>query len=491
MLAKMIKLGLILVISLLCTFLMLNNLYIDIFFRVVSIVFWIHILGSDKNYSSKMLWLVVLFFNPFLGIMLYIVFGHSYKEKEIFTRKNKTDKIFDQYIGDIRESVLKTDENRILKNLGHASFYQNTKFEILQNGDEKFPRFLECIESATDHIHIEYYIYRDGKITTQINDILRRKAKDGVDVRLMYDDVGSKKLSKEEIKSLKDAGVKIKAFGVVRIPFLSNQFNFRNHRKILVVDNKYGFIGGLNIADEYAGFITKFGFWRDTHMCMSGEAVRDLQITFAKDWYYETGENFILENESRYLKVHSVNNSAEEVQIIASGPDNKGTSIEDIYFKLLTNAKHRIIIMTPYFIPGQDIVKALITSAKNGVIVDIIVPGVPDYKAVHAVTRTYYDELLKAGINIYERTGSFVHGKVLVIDDQTSAVGTTNMDFRSFQLNFEITAFISSIKISERLINDLDNDISVSKKISKKDWDKRPIIDRYAAAILQFFSPLL
>jgi len=491
MLSKLIKILFILGISAFCWYVILAHPILGVLIGLVAMTFAVRILGSNKTYSSKMLWIVALFINPFLGIMLYVTFGHSYKEKTIYTKKAKTDKIFKKYETENHEPVLATIESRVLKNLAKRPFYQDTKFEVLQNGQQKFPKLLEYLASAQDHIHIEYYIFRDGEITTKICDILKQKAQDGVDVRLMYDAVGSKNFSKKEISSLKKSGVKLKAFGKVKTPIFSNKFNFRNHRKIIVIDNKYGFIGGMNISDEYVGYTKKYGDWRDIHLVMTGLAVRELQITFAKDWYFETNENFLENNEHRYLKEVKFENNFEEVQIVASGPDFKKISIDDVYFKLITSAKDRIMIMTPYFVPGQDIVKALVTSAKNGVKIDIILPGIPDNIAVHSVTRTYYDELLTAGIRIYEKNGSFVHGKVLLIDDTTSSIGTVNMDFRSFMLNFEITAFITSKKINKALRTQFKEDIKESKKVEHEEWEKRPKFNRYGAAIIQFFSPLL
>jgi cardiolipin synthase len=491
MLSKLIKLLLIVGISIFCWYMIIAHPLIGLLIGLIALSFAIRILGSDKTYSSKMLWIVALFINPFLGIMLYATFGHSYKEKTIYTKKTKTDKIFKKYEHQNLEPLLSTYESRILKNLGTRPFYQDTKFEVLQNGDQKFPKLLEYLEQAQDHIHIEYYIFRDGDITTKICDILKQKAEAGIDVRLMYDAVGSKDFSKKEINSLKKSGVKLKSFGKVKIPIFSNKFNFRNHRKIIVIDNKVGFIGGMNISDEYLGYTEKYGDWRDIHLVMTGHAVRELQLTFAKDWYYETNENFIENNEHRYLKEFKLANDFEEIQIVASGPDFKKISIDDVYFKLITSAKDRIMIMTPYFVPGQDIVKALVTSAKNGVKIDIILPGIADNVAVHSVTRTYYDELLKAGIRIYEKNGSFVHGKVLLIDDTTSSIGTVNMDFRSFMLNFEITSFITSKKINKAIRTQFKEDIKVSKKVEREEWEKRPKFNRYGAAIIQFFSPLL
>nr|MBL0701603.1 cardiolipin synthase [Mycoplasmatales bacterium] len=457
----------------------------------IALLLWVKILGSDRQYNSKIIWLMLILSNSILGIVMFISFGHNYKEATVYKKKQKTDKNFDQFYMKNEPLAFDGQFKQIVNNIGNSQFYHNTNFEVLQNGEEKFPKLMEVLQAAEDHILLESYIYSDGIIAKQINDILIQKATDGLAVRLLYDTVGSKGFSKSEKKRLTNAGVKVQSFANVLIPIFSDKINFRNHRKIVVVDNKYGMIGGHNIADEYAGYDSKYGEWRDTHLFLEGEAVRELQLAFARDWYYETKENIAEESEIRYFQSHSVNNTNEEIQIVCTGPDNKSTSAEDLYFKLISSAKKEILIMTPYFVTDSDMVRALRTAALNGVDVQIMLPGTADNPLVHGVTRTYYLSLMKAGVKVYEKNNSFVHSKTLVIDGELATIGTTNMDFRSFQLNFEITGFILSKEIATQLQERFYSDREKSTLNDLEKINSRNIAFTYIAKIIQFFSPLL
>ncbi len=457
----------------------------------IALILWVNILGSERQYNSKIIWLMLILFNSILGIVMFISFGHNYKEATVYKKKQKTDKKFNHLFLKNNTLDFKSSFKQVVNNIGNSQFYHNTNFEVLQNGEEKFPKLIEILLAAQDHIHLEYYIYSDGIIAKKINDILIQKAIEGIDVRLLYDTVGSKQFSKLEKKRLSKAGVKVQSFANVPLPIFSDKINFRNHRKIVVVDNKFGMIGGHNIADEYAGYDPKYGEWRDTHLFFEGEAVRELQLAFARDWYYETKENIAEESEERYFTPHSVDNTNEEIQIVCTGPDNKSTSAEDLYFKLISSAKKEILIMTPYFVTDSDMVRALRTAALNGVDVQIMLPGTADNPLVHGVTRTYYLALMKAGVKVYEKNNAFVHSKTLVIDGELATIGTTNMDFRSFQLNFEITGFILSKEISRQLQERFYSDREESTLNDLEEINSRNVVFKYVAKIIQFFSPLL
>lgn len=491
MIYKLIKFIIVLALSLFVLFVAPKYLAVEVTFHIIAVYLWFRILGSDREYYSKLIWLLTLLFSPYFGVICFILLGSTYKSIKLYREKTITDRMLSKYEGPHVTSDKEDEYVRIMKNLGKSSIYSNSNVELLQDGKEKFPYLINELKKAKDHIHIEYFIFKESEIGNEIMDVLIDKAQNGVEVRLLVDSVGCS-ISNGRIKEMRHAGIKFKKFSDIFFPLLSSKANFRNHRKIVVIDAKVAFVGGHNIGDEYNGTTDKYGYWRDTHLVVRGDAVHDFQITFAKDWYYETKENIFLLDEFKYLKNdHDIINENELIQVVNNGPDNKNISTKDIYFKMIANAKHQITIMTPYFIPDYDIVKALTTAAQNGVKIRLMVPGVPDKKMVYAVTRTHYDKLLGAGVEVYELDGSFVHSKILVIDDNLSTIGTVNMDFRSFNLNFEITAFVSSEEIAAQLLERFDKDVAISTRIEMATWMQRPIIGRYFANFVQIFSPLL
>lgn len=465
---------------------------------IINLIGWFSISISRKTQVSKLSWLLLISIIPFYGLLMYLMFGRGYRNPKRFKQKVKQNEdIYYKYMKnhdsfkDIYKNADYEDRVKlnIIKSLGNGPLYTNTMTKVLTNGNNKFPVLIESLENAREFIHFQYYIIREGDVANQIKDILIRKAISGVEVRVLYDDVGCIQLSKDYIKSLRDAGVKVAAFNKVNVHFLNDKINYRNHRKIVIIDGDIGFTGGLNIGDEYNHQDKYYGFWRDTHLYLEGPAVNNLQLIFAQDWEFTTGECLI---EERYFKLN--NSGIEEnglVQIVSDGPDVEKTIIKDIYFKLLTTASKSIWIATPYFIPDTDIMSALKTAARCGIDVKLLVPGKPDKKVVYMVTRSNYEELLEAGIKIYEYEDTFMHSKFLIIDGNIASIGTANMDFRSFHLNFEITAFLYNTNSVKELIGDFEYDLTQSIEVDYLKYKNRSYIYRVFEAIAKLFSPLM
>lgn len=322
----------------------------------------------------------------------------------------------------------------------------------------------------------------------RVIEALIERAKAGVEIRVLIDSMGSsKRMSKDAIQMMKSAGIMFAEFDKVWIPFLSNKMNHRNHRKILVVDGKLAITGGINIGDEYIHRSVKFGFWRDTSILIEGEAVHDLAVIFSGDWFFATGER--LEDDHYYMSYPSEEDGG--VQVVDAGPQSSIAPIKQSIFRMIMDANHSIYIITPYLIPDFDVIMALKNAALSGIDVRIIVPGRPDKKFVYYATQSYFEQLLAVGVRIFTYDGVFCHAKVIVVDEKIATVGTTNMDIRSFYLNFEVNVMLYQTQSIEALLNDFNIDFSRSTEIIYTEWQKRPIRIRTAQSLAQLFSAIM
>ncbi|GGJ69919.1 cardiolipin synthase [Anoxybacillus voinovskiensis] len=463
-----------------------------------SVIFIAFVISLENRRPAQTLtWLVVLGSFPLVGFFFYIMFGRNYRKQRLFKKKAMLDEqMFLKYEGQ-RASIRQTNELkehqqpllRLAHRLGKSPISLSTETKVLTNGEETFAAIFAELEKATHHIHLEYYIVRHDDVGQRLKDILIAKAKKGVHVRFLYDAVGSWKLSKAYVQELREAGVEMVPFSPVRLPFLNNKINFRNHRKIIVVDGTVGFVGGLNIGDEYLGKNEYFGFWRDTHLWIRGEAVRTLQLIFLQDWYYMTGETLLTLN---YLSpTLTFSGDRGGVQLIAGGPDQEWEVIKHLFFAMITSAKQSIWIASPYFIPDEDILTALKVAALSGIDVRILAPKRPDKKIVFYASRSYFPELLEAGIDIYEYNKGFLHSKIIVVDGELASIGTANMDMRSFHLNFEVNAFLYHTESTKKLVEDFLQDFLDSERIDYDAFKKRPFSIRVVESVCRLLSPLL
>nr|WP_044748673.1 cardiolipin synthase [Bacillus alveayuensis] len=464
-----------------------------------SVIFIAFVIFLENRHPTQTLtWLVVLGSFPLLGFFFYLMFGQNYRKKRLFKKKAALDEQtflkFEgnrdfqseelHYISEHQQPLL-----RLAHRLGKSPISLATETKVLTNGEATFAAIFEELKKATHHIHLEYYIVRHDGVGQQLKEILIDKAKKGVHVRFLYDAVGSWKLSNTYIEELREAGVEMVPFSPVRLPFLNNKINFRNHRKIIVIDGTVGFVGGLNIGDEYLGKNEYFGFWRDTHLWLKGEAVRTLQLIFLQDWYYMTGQTLLTLN---YLSPNlSANSGQGGVQLIAGGPDNEWEVIKHLFFAMITSAKKSIWIASPYFVPDEDILTALKVAALSGIDVRLLVPQRPDKKIVFYASRSYFPALLEAGAKIYEYGKGFLHSKIIIVDGELASIGTANMDMRSFHLNFEVNAFLYHTDSTKTLVNDFLQDIEDSTLIDYDVFKKRPLWIRLVESTARLLSPLL
>lgn len=445
-------------------------------------------------------WIAIFILIPFTGLVLFFFFGRTYRRKKIFFRKELSDfrqiekhvswqskHLYHNLFLEDEELTTKIGAAQLLFNNSKALLTTHNDVKILLNGEETFPALFEALKNAKHHIHIEFYIIEEGIIGNELKDILIQKAKEGIEIRVLYDDVGSWGLSNEYISALKKAGIEVYAFMPVRFPRLAQRLNFRNHRKIVVVDGKIGFIGGLNIADRYMFGQPEIGIWRDTHLQITGTAVSSLQLIFLTDWHFAT-DKFV--PDEKYFPNYKAKNRCM-IQMVTSGPDSDWNSIMQAYFYLISTAKKYIYISTPYFIPNESILTAIKTVSLSGVDVRIILPSRSDSKLTYYGSLSYLPELLEANVSIYSYKKGFTHSKVLIVDDIVSSVGTANMDLRSFDQNFEVNALIYNTKVTAQLKQIFINDLEFCDKIVLEEYLAKPFINHLAQGIARVFSPLL
>lgn len=458
------------------------------------------ILLDNRSPVKTISWILVLVLLPFLGIILYIYFGRNYRKMKIFTKKELIDaasfhKVTARYELDVDKLHQFTSQRvcskmnlmKLLYNNSKASLTINNQVKVMNNGQDTFDRIIEAISAARHHIHLEYYIIEDDGIGNQIKDLLIQKVREGVEVRLIYDDLGSWSLSKKYLSDLQQAGVQLYSFMPVRSYRFSNKINYRNHRKILVIDSMIGFVGGVNIADRYLKGRNNSGFWRDTHLMIQGDAVLSLQAIFAMDWYFMSAQ---LLNDELYFIKHPVEGNVL-MQIAASGPDSDWSSIMQTFFAAIATAKDSVYISTPYFLPNESIMVALRTAALSGVDVRILLPDQNDSYFTNWGSRSYLVDLLEAGIKVYFYTKGFTHSKLMMVDDVFCTVGTSNMDIRSFDQNFEVNALIYDITTSKILKEAFFEDLKHSYELSLENHLKRSAYDKLRESVARLFSPVL
>lgn len=460
----------------------------------------IFVILENRDPIKTISWGLVIILVPVIGIIAYLIFGQSYRKQKIFSRKGLTDlerisiMSQNQIIDLPTKEFLKDEKIRskrkiitlLLRN-SKALLTERNRIDILNNGRETFDSILYELENARDHIHMIFFRWESDNIGNKIKEILIRKAREGLQIRIIFDDVGSWKLSKHYISSLKNVGIEIYPFMRVRFPYLTSKANFRNHRKIIVIDGRIGFMGGLNIADKYIHGTKRLGFWRDTHLRLEGEAVHSLQTIFSIDWYFVSKN--IIENEPKYFPSYKVEENCL-VQITACGPDSDWASIMQAFFTAISTARKKIYISTPYFSPNESILTALKTVALGGVDVRLILPANSDSTISYWNSISYIGELLEAGIKVYLYENGFNHSKLLMVDGIFSTVGSANIDYRSFELNFEVNALIYNEEFTERLEKTFFDDLSQSRLISPDEWKKRSNRQKLNESLARVLGPL-
>ena len=473
----------------------LTTVYIINFILVIDLIF-----RGKRNIDNTLTWIVILVLVPPLGFILYAMFGRSIAKNNMFSVKEKEDKVIKNKILESYVEIESNldpylDENKdiiyTLANSNNAHFTADNDVDIYPESNMFFNSLLEELKKAEEYINIQFYIFKDDRIGKEIIEILKEKAQSGVEVRLLYDAVGGRNLSKKAVKEMKEAGVQVANFFPSFLNIINFNINFRNHRKIVVIDGKVGFVGGFNIGDEYLGRDPKFGEWRDTHIKLTGSCVIDLSMRFLLDWRYTTKENLDLAKYFTKKRKKSTGNVG--IQIVSSGPDI--TELDEIkygYMKMIQKARDYVYIQSPYLILDKTLMETLKVACLSGVDVRIMIPSKPDHPFVYWASYSYAGELLDYGAKIYTYgEDAFLHAKTIVYDDSVASIGTANMDIRSFELNFEVNAFIYSEEKAREQRMIFERDIKNSREITKEIYESRSTYIKIKESISRLLSPVL
>ncbi|KIL52387.1 phospholipase D [Jeotgalibacillus alimentarius] len=455
-----------------------------------------------KDASATWAWLMVLFFIPIAGFALYLLLGRSLRKKHLFNWEGRMrvgiEQLIRYQIDAIHERKFhfKSEETEKMRDLIYmqlvnnaAVLTQDNQVDILIDGRKKFKALFDDIEDAKDHIHIQTYILRKDNLGRELYQLLVKKAKQGVKVRVLYDDMGSRGMTKSYFRELRAAGGEVEAFFPSKVPVINPRLNYRNHRKISIVDGRVGYIGGFNIGDEYLGLDKRFGYWRDTHLRIEGSSVHPLQTRFILDWN-QASHRYDIEYSDVYFPPIPQKGDVG-LQIVSSGPDSEWEQIKTGYLKLINNADKYVYIQTPYFIPDVSLLDALRVAALSGVDVRIMIPNKPDHMFVYWATYSYVGELMKAGARIYVYEKGFIHAKTLVTDDEAASVGTANIDLRSFSLNFEVNAFLYHQETATSLAMIFEDDMKDSTELTPEIYQQRSNLIKFKESISRLLSPIL
>lgn len=459
---------------------------------IAAIVGTVFLVVLDKRSPIKSIsWILVLIFLPVVGLILYYFFGRSQRKVRIITKKSYSrllKKPMAEYLAQKEVSLPLTYEQQIkfLKNTNQAFPFEGNRVEIYTTGAEMLQSLLAELEKATHHIHLLFYIFEADEVGRQVSDVLMRKAKEGVQVRVVYDDVGCWKVPNRFFEEMREAGVETRAFLKVRFPMFAGQVNYRNHRKIVVIDGKIGFVGGMNLAERYLNGCS-WGVWRDTHLLIEGKAVHGLQTAFLLDWFFV--DQSLFTSSIYFPKIENKGNLL--AQIVTTDPIGPWKEIMQGMILAIGNARHYIYMQTPYFLPTESMLIALRAAAASGVDVRLMLPRKADSWLINQASRSYMDEMLDAGVKVFLYEKGFLHAKMIVSDDYFSTLGSTNIDFRSFEHNFEVNAFLYDKETALRLREIFVRDQKDSTQLYMKNWQKRPWYKKVTESVVRLLSPLL
>lgn len=483
-----------------------NIIYVNLLLSVIIVFF------QRRDPKAVWTWLLALYFIPGFGILLYLLFGQDFHKSKMFRIKNLEDKM--RYSVESQEEMLRSFnhenlEDPLVRDYGDLIMYNlktsgcvmtvYNELEIFTDGEAKFEDLRRSLRQARHFIHIQYYIIKNDELFDSIVPILIDRVRNGVEVRILYDGMGGRFMPQKRWEQLEKAGVKVGVFFPALLGRLNLRINYRNHRKIVVIDGNIGYVGGFNIGREYISRDPKFGYWRDTHLRITGDAVVSLQIRFALDWNYATHENLFtnmahFEPQDRADLVRAMQTGEKRllaIQIVASGPDTLDRQIRNNYLELFHKARKNIYIQTPYFVPDDAILSALKIAARSGVDVRLMIPCKPDHPFVYWATYSYAGDLLQAGARCYVYDNGFLHAKGVMVDGRVSCYGTANMDIRSFELNFEVNATIYDEEVTRELEEIFRNDLYHCREITPEVYEKRSLLIRVKEQGSRLLSPLL
>lgn len=455
-----------------------------------------------RNIAATWAWLMVLLFLPIVGFVLYLIFGQKLNKRRLYRLKEgelsqfhsvveREKQLLESGAFRVHDPAIEKHRDMIYMNLvsDGALYTQDNVVRIYTEGQPLFEDMLAEIEQAKEHIHLLYYIIRNDELGKRLRELLVAKAKQGVEVRVLYDAVGSPNTMARFFRPLVAAGGEAVPFFPSKIPLVNFRVNFRNHRKLTIIDGAIGYIGGFNIGDEYLGKSKHLGYWRDTHLRIQGNAVYMLQSRFFLDWNLASPKR--MEQSSFYFPECDRVADGSGVQIVSSGPNSEKQQIKHALLKMIYKAKKRIYLQTPYFIPDDNILTALKMAAMSGVDVRVMIPGRPDSKMVYWASHSYLGDVVKSGVRCFLYEKGFMHAKTIVVDSELASVGTANVDIRSFKLNFETNAFLYDSKLATQLEEQFLSDQKDCQEVTMEEYVKRPLHLRMLESLTRLLSPIL
>lgn len=477
----------------------INFIYFYIFSYILGILVSLYIINKSTNPGYKIAWIMVILVFPVIGILIYALFGgvqlstrEKNKMREIYYHQLKNitqDKTIENKLK--QENITAYNQAKYITKYSLSSICQNTQTEYFKIGEEYYNKLIEELKQAKRYIFMEFFIVSNGKMWNSILEILKQKVKEGVEVRFMYDDLGCiMLLPSHYYKTLESYGIKSCTFNRF-VPILRSKFNNRDHRKIVIIDGYIGFTGGINIADEYINEIEKYGHWKDNGIMLKGDAVWNMTVMFMSMWDFVRGSKYSYKN-YRPLpeKLENIKTDGYIIPYCDNPWDHEATG-ENIYLNLINKANKYIYITTPYLIIDNEMVTALSVAAKSGLEVKIITPSIPDKKMINEVTKAYYDELIKSGVQIYEYLPGFIHAKTFIVDDEYATVGTVNLDYRSLYLHFENGVWLYNSNTIKEIKKDFINTIKKSNEIHLNDKKNESKLQKLKRHILTAFAPLM
>ncbi len=474
--------------------------YADVVYNILLVLYALSviavivvILSENRNPVKSIAWVLVLLLLPVLGLVIYLFFGRSLKGTSLISRSDLRElrrmNDFPKKV-DIEEDLSEDSYQLIslVNKLTEPHLFTGNGIQVFTTGRDKFEALLQDIAQAKSYIHVQYFLIEKDESGKRLVDLLVRKAREGVQVRVLYDYVGSFYTRPRVLKEMRDAGIKVHPFLELTLTQFAFRANWRNHRKIVVIDGEVGYVGGMNIANRYIVGDKKWKPWRDTHLRITGEAVAAMQYSFAIDWNFTTRELLT----STTMRYDTPPESQDYVvQMVGSGPTSRWNNISFVFLKAITLAKRNVYIQTPYFLPSDSLLKALQSAALAGVDVRLMIPRYPDSVMLRLATGSYIKECLQSGIKVYFYEPTVLHAKVLIVDDEFVTTGSTNFDFRSFEHNFEFNAVIYGKKFNQQMTDIFIADMDQCTRLSLAKWKQRPLVQKAMESVVRLFSPIL
>lgn len=446
---------------------------------------------DNRNPVKTMAWILVLMFLPIVGLAFYFFFGRSQRRERIIGKKSYGRLLRKPMAEYLAQNSCESPKEygrliQLFQNTNQAFPFEGNKVDVYTHGYSMLQALLRELQKAKQHIHLEFYIFEDDAIGRLVRDVLIEKARQGVEIRVIYDDVGCWHVPHRFFEVMRESGIEVRSFLKVRFPLFTSKVNYRNHRKIVVIDGCVGFVGGMNLAERYIRGVL-WGIWRDTHIKLEGKAVHGLQTAFLLDWYFV---DRTLITASRYFpKVGNYGNSL--AQIVTSEPIGPWKEIMQGLTMSISGAQRYFYMQTPYFLPTEQILAAMQTAALAGVDVRLMLPMHADNRVTHYGSCSYIADVLRAGVKVFFYKKGFLHSKLMVSDDMLSTVGSTNLDFRSFEHNFEVNAFMYDMETAMQMKEIFLQDQKECIQVFQKNWVKRPWRHKALESVVRLLAPLL